>query len=94
MPETDTQLSMLSETDSLIPTEAKANGGKFTSEEATGLVESHSKTEETAADIDLPEPRFTLVADTADHSHPKLTRQDGTLSDAEVEHNMETESEL
>jgi hypothetical protein len=84
MPETDTQLSMLSETDSLIPTEAEANGGKSTSEEATGLVESDSKTEETAADKDLPEPRSMLETNTADPCQPEPTTEDGTLSDAEV----------
>lgn len=54
---THIQPQTLSETNLPTPKLVSANGGRFNSTKSTGLTESKSSTEETAAAIDWPEPR-------------------------------------
>lgn len=77
------QLLMLSETNSLTPTQVLVNGGKSNSTENTGLVKSEFKTEETAVETDSQEPRFLLITNSVDQSQEELETVNGTRSDAQ-----------
>jgi hypothetical protein len=83
---------MLSEANSLILMLELANGGKSNSVETTGLTESESKTEETAAVTDYLEPRCTLTTNTVVLSQVVPEMDNGMMSNA-PNHSMVRRSE-
>jgi len=80
---THTQLLMLSETNSLTPTQVLVNGGKSNSTKNTGLVKSEFKTEETAAETDSQEPRSLLMTNTVEQFQVELETDNGMMLHAQ-----------
>jgi hypothetical protein len=74
---------MLSKANSLTPIRVQVNGGKSNSAETTGLTESESKTEETAAVTDYLEPKFSLTTNIVELSQGVLEMANGMMSSAQ-----------
>jgi hypothetical protein len=83
---------MLSKANSLTPIRVQVNGGRSNSTETTGLTESESKTEETAAVTDYLEPKFSLTTNIAELSQVVLEMANGMMSSAQS-HSMVRRSE-
>jgi len=82
---THTQLPMLGAMDpsSLTPEQVSVSGGLSHSQDNTGLTESESRTEEIAAEEDLPEPRSLLTTNCADQFKMEPETELGTKSNAQ-----------
>jgi hypothetical protein len=84
-PTIDSQPQMLGamEQSSPIPIKVLVNGGVSNSTDLTILIELESVTEETAAEVDLPELRSLLVANFVDKFKTEQETINGTLLNAQ-----------